>query len=106
MEFVKIEYGLILKANSSVEKMLLAQLNDDGIIDTDAAMYEFFDYILPNTEWEWISAEEIAALTSAPILGIKDKDDKVIEAYGFMNYAVESLLGTLLEHGQAILRKG
>lgn len=106
MEFVKIEHGLILKVDKGVEKMLLAQMDDDGIIDTDAAMYEFFEDILGNTEFEWISPEDIAALTSAPILGIKDKDDNVIEAYGFMNYAVESLLGTLLEYGEAILRKG
>ncbi len=106
MEFIKIEHGLILKVDKDVEKMLLEQLNRDKVIDTDAAMYEFFDYILPDTEWEWISPEDIAALTSAPILGIKDKDDNVIEAYGFMNYAIESLLGTLLDHGEAILRKG
>lgn len=81
---------------------------EDGGTDTfgsDAVMFEFFEGFIANTEWEWIGAEEICALTSAPILGIKDENDNVIEAYGFMDYAIRSLLQDLFE-GEAVLQKG
>ena len=106
MEFIRKEKSLVLKVDDDAHKMLLAQMDADGIIDTDAAMYELFDYILPNTEWEWIRPEEIGALTSAPILGTKDENEEVVEAYGFMDYAVRSLLGDLFEYGEAELQKG
>ena len=77
---------------------------DDGFCSNDV-MYEFFEGFIANTEWEWISPEDIGALTDAPILGIKDENDNVIEAYGFMDYAVRSILEDL-ESGKAVLQKG
>ena len=106
MKFIRKEKSLVLKVDDDMHKMLLAQMNADGIIDTDAAMYEFFSYVLPNTEWDWIGAEQIGALTSAPILCTKDENENVVEAYGFMDYAVRSLLGDLFEYGEAELQKG
>jgi len=72
---------------------------------SDDTMYEFFEGFIANTEWEWIAPEDIGALTSAPILGIRDENDEVVEAYGFMDYAVRSLMGDLAL-GKAILQKG
>ena len=72
---------------------------------SDDVMHEFFEDFIANTEWEWLSPEDIGALTDAPILGIKDENDKVIEAYGFMDYAVRSLMSDL-KGGKAVLQKG
>jgi len=77
----------------------------DGEFDCDEVMYEFFEGFIANTEWEWIASDEIGALTDAPILGIKDENDNVIEAYGFMDYQVKSLMQALYE-GKAVLQKG
>ncbi len=73
--------------------------------ESDNSMYEFFEGFIANTEWEWILPEDIGALTSAPILGIRDENDEVIEAYGFMDYAVRSLMQDLAD-GRAFLQKG
>jgi len=73
---------------------------------SDKVMYEFFEGFIANTEWEWISAEDIGALTSAPILGIKDENGEVIEAYGFMDYALRSILDDLFQDHKVIFQKG
>jgi len=74
---------------------------------SDDVMYEFFEGFIANTEWEWIDSGDIGALTSAPILGIRDvMNDEVEEAYGYMDYAIKSIMEDLLEHGYATLIKG
>jgi hypothetical protein len=72
---------------------------------SDAVMHEFFEDFIANTEYEWINPEEIGALTDAPILGVRDENENVIEAYGWMNYAVQSLMDALY-NGKAVLQKG
>jgi len=72
---------------------------------SDDSMHEFFEGFIANTEWEWIDPNEIGALTEAPILGIKDEDGKVIEAYGWMEYQVISLMQALA-WGEAVLIAG
>lgn len=106
MDFIKTDNSLKLVVVSEGAKQVLKEYHDTDIIDLDSSMYEMFDDILANCEWEWISPEEIGALTDAPILGIKDENDNVIEAYGFMDYAIDSLLGRLFEYGEVELRKG
>jgi hypothetical protein len=73
---------------------------------SDRVMYEFFEGFIANTEWEWIDAEEIGALTSAPILGIRDEKGHVLEAYGYMEYVMKSILEDFFNEGLAVLRKG
>jgi hypothetical protein len=116
----KLEYGLILtlinldgaescgvRAMQETSEYYPDDGSDGGTdtFGTDEVMYEFFEGFIANTEYEWIGAEEIGALTDAPILGIKDEDGNVLEAYGFMNYAVRSLMEDLRD-GKVILRKG
>ncbi len=106
MEFTVTKTGLILKADQDVEKMLLEQMEVDGVLETDDAMYELFEDILANSEYEWITPQEIGALTDAPILGIREENGDISEAYGFMDYCVRSLLGDLKEYGEAKLISG
>ena len=106
MKFILEQNSLTLVLNHESEREELKSLLNDDLIQTDDAMYDFFENILANCEWEWINAEEIGALTDAPILGYRDENDNIIEAYGFMNYQVESLLERLLISDKAELQKG
>ena len=73
---------------------------------SDDTMYEFFEDFIANTEWEWIAPEDIGALTDAPILGIKDENGKVLEAYAWMDYQVQSVMDALANYGGATFQKG
>ena len=106
MKFIEENNVLKLVVDDDGEKDSLWDFHNDGSIVTDASMYDFFEDILANCEWEWIDAEEIGALTSAPILGYRDEKDNVVEAYGFMMYCLESLLERLFISGEAILERG
>ena len=107
MKITRGDKKIIIKINDDAERASLQDLKDEGIIDTDDARFDFFENQLANCEFEWLSPGfDLDVLTDAPILGVKDENDEVIECYGFMDYAVRSLLGDLYEYGEAILRKG
>ena len=72
----------------------------------DDAMYEFMESFISNSELSFIAPEDIGALTSAPIIATHDQDDNVIDTYGFMDYAIESLQERLLCDGKALFTKG
>lgn len=102
----KTENSLILHL---VDKKILNEVKEDYPNDefiSDNAMYDFFEGFIANSEWEWITPEEIGALTDAPILGIRDENEEVIEAYGYMNYAIRSILQDFDDYGKAELQKG
>jgi hypothetical protein len=106
MEFVTDNKGLTLKPTEE-ELEILRMVQAEGTdLNTDNAMFDFFEGILANCEWEWISPEEIGALTDAPILGYRDCEEEVVRAFGFMDYAIDSLLNRLLEAGEAHLIGG
>lgn len=63
---------------------------------------EVLQGMFANSELEWIAPEEIGALTSAPILGLRDDKGEPIAAWAFMDYQVRSFLTDLLENGKAI----
>lgn len=63
---------------------------------------EALDRLIANSELDWIQPEEIAALTSAPILGIRGEDGEPIAAWAFMDYAVRSFLDDLIDEGKAV----
>ena len=105
MEFIREENQLRIKINQEEWDELNEEDNDDTL-GFDNARFDFFEEFIANSEWEWISPLEISALTDAPILGIKDENDEVIECYGFMDYQVISLVYQLYNCKEAILQKG
>ena len=107
MEFTTNEKGLTIKITEAEQKELeeVCYAEYDYFL-CNAYMYEFFASHLANTEFEWIDVEEIGALTSALLLGIRDKNDVVVEAYGFMDYAVLSPLQDLMETGETFWKRG
>ena len=107
MEFITNEKGLTIKI-TKVEQEDLEEIYhaESDFFLCDACMYEFFALYLADTEFEWVDAEDIGALTSAPILGSRDHNDIVVEAFGFMDYAILSPLQDLMETGEAFWQRG
>ena len=82
-------------------------------IQSDKAMFEFFEPLACNSELDWIGPEETGDLTSAPMLGIKSwLDDycdglpKVVSRWAFMDYALRSPLEDLRDTGKAVFIGG
>lgn len=100
------EKQLILRIDDHGEKLCLKEMEEGPGLESDASMYDFFEAILANNGWEWIRPEEIGVLTDAPILGIRGEDDVITDAYGWMQYAITSLLEELHITGKATLTKG
>ena len=107
MEFIQVVNGLKITIDDTDRKFLKEVAEDNhNELCTDKAMYEFFEPYLSNSDYEWIEPERIGALTSAPILGITNQNDEVIEAFGFMDYQVLSVLLELEAHGEVFFQEG
>lgn len=93
---------LILTIDDEDRDELLEIKHDDknyfGSIENE---HEVCDYLVSNSELQWIDPSETGDLTDAPMLGIKDENDIVIERWAFMNYQIESFLQDLLDKGEA-----
>jgi hypothetical protein len=89
--------------------VIKSMVNDDGF-QSDDYMFEIFESLIGNSDLEWIRPEEIAALTSAPILGIVDRNDngeliKAEQIWWFSSYQVRSPQEDLAETGMCIFQK-
>lgn len=119
---------LFIDAEDSV---LLQTLKDEDPDEfgTDAFMYNYFEHLTCNSEYEWIQAEEVGALTEAPMLGIygeerarRDTDSPyisvtgqwddttwvqdVLQCWAFMDYQIVSPQELLLESGEVFFTHG
>lgn len=81
--------------------------------DSDNTTYEVLEWLLCNSDFQWIRPEDIGALTEAPIIGIRAGDEDpegheppIMAAWGFMDYQVRSLQEDLANNGVAYLQKG
>ena len=116
---------LIIRADDTEREMLKELANDQGEFTGDAE-YQALDGLICNSELAWIRPEEIGALTSAPILGLRGEarpitpdinpdyvhvvghwDNKtwyepVEAAWGFMDYQVRSFVQDLIDTGKAV----
>jgi hypothetical protein len=76
-------------------------------IDPSATLSDWIEWYLCNG-WEWISPEEIGALTDAPIISDDaERDDhgkliRVGRVYAHMRYALEDAAEELRVHGRVI----
>lgn len=91
---------------NEAERAELDAIAGEKHFDSDETMFDLFEAFLANSEYDWIAPEEIAALTSAPIIGTRDQNGKPVQAWGFMNYQIMSLQRVLLDNGEAILTSG
>ena len=105
----------------------LAQLkaDDPDGFGSDEYMFDFFEGLMANSELDWIDPFDTGDLTDAPILGILGSDREfssgpfgsvpsgfwnnhnwyrpILRRWGFMDYAVRSMLDDLLDRGEAVL---
>lgn len=91
---------LIVSADE-LERALLREMPAEEI-QSDAALWDFLEQLVCNSELEWIRPEETGDLTDAPLLGIRESDESISERWGFMPYALRSPLIDLRDKGEAV----
>jgi len=82
--------ALVLEVDATTQidlHNLRAELNADGsdAFSSDASLYEILEWLTCNSEYEFVGPEETGDLTSAPLLGIRDEDGKIVRRWGFMD---------------------
>jgi len=111
---------------STDRRTLVAIITDDeqkqlrGLpdIQSDAALHEFLEPLVANSELEWVSPEETGDLTAAPMLGVRaseqdrkdytDEQDRkhyrppIIERWAYMDYQIRSPLEDLRDTGRVV----
>lgn len=75
---------------------------DDAHIQADTTMFDYFEWLVCNSELEWLSPEETGDLTSAPMLGIRNQRNAIIDRWAFMDYQLRSPLCDLRDTGKAV----
>ncbi len=109
MEFIREEKRLKITIDD-IDRKFLKEVSEDNHnqLCTEKAEYDFFAPYFENGEFEWVFPEDINALTSAPIIGVRGEGENlnIIEAYGYMDYAIYSMLEELETHGEIFLQKG
>ena len=84
-------------------------LEDHGIAYMEG---EIFSSYFCNWSFEWVSPEEIGALTDAPIFGEVQRDDrtdditKVYSMWWYPNYAIRSPIDDLIRDTFTVFDKG
>ena len=97
--------SLVLTVDPNVQmelQRLRAELNDDGsdAFSSDDILYEVFQWMTCNYEYEFIQPEETGDLTSAPMLGSRDEQGNVLKRWGFMDYQLRSPQDDLADTGK------
>src|ERR1035437_7469152 len=83
--------SLILTVDANVQAELCrlrAELNADGsdAFSSDDSLHEVLEWLMCNSEYEFVQPEETGDLTSAPLLGIRDEQGNIVQRWGFMDY--------------------
>lgn len=95
---------LVLEVDASAQaelQNLRAELNADGsdAFSSDDNLHELLEWLTCNSEYDFVQPEETGDLTSAPLLGVRDKQGNVIERWGFMDYQLRSVQDVLTDVG-------
>jgi hypothetical protein len=104
IEFHEAPNGdLLLSVDSKTQMMLQVIKGIDPIaFATSVTQFDIFGWFITNTEYSWITPEEIDAFTDAPILGIKGSNEygDVIRAWAFMDFESRSPQDDLADKGR------
>lgn len=101
---------LLLSVNASTQAVLKkfkAEIGD--AFGSDNTRFDIFEEFVCNSEYGWVSPNEIGALTDAPILGLKGESGEfgdVIRAWAYMDYALRSPQDELAEKGRVRFLSG
>ena len=94
--------NLILSIDPEEQAALqLTRTEDPDDWGTTRLEGEVMEPIICNSELEWIEPWETGDLTDAPMLGVCDEEETILERWAFMNYQVRSFLDDLADHGKA-----
>lgn len=95
--------GVLIICADAHECEAIEELADSetGGFDRNAE-YEVLESLLANSELDWIDAEEISALTSAPIIGLRDADGEVTTTWSYADDAIRSFLTELVDKGSVV----
>jgi hypothetical protein len=94
---------LEVDADTQVElQSLRLDLNGDrsDAFSSDSNLYDVFEWLICNSEYEFVQAEETGDLTAAPLLGIRDEHRNVVQRWGFMDYQLRSPQDDLADVGR------
>ncbi len=86
------------------DRAYLRECVADETLQSDKTMYDAFETLMANSGLQWVSPEKLSALTSAPILGIRDESDCVLKAWWYPGYELRSPQQDLLERGECIFK--
>ena len=90
MHYEIVDDNLAIFVTPDEKASLLESWENDPSFNSDAFMYEWFEDLIANSELQWLSAEQTGDLTDAPILGIWDDSENVLERWAFMGHQVTS----------------
>ena len=107
MDFQENEKGLTLVANRK-DRQELGRLHKElgETFHSDNTMVDWLHTFIDLSEFGWTLPEEIGALTAAPILTRRDDHYNIVDAFGFMDYCLHSVLQDLQETGKAFFQRG
>ena len=90
------------------DRAFLREIADErgDSFDSDETMYDLFERIVANSELEWIDPADTGDLTSAPMLGITDENERVWKRWAFMDYQITSPQRQLLDTGRCVWEGG
>jgi hypothetical protein len=99
--------SLVLQVDANVQaelQRLRAELNADGsdAFSSDENLFEIFEWLTCNSEYEFVQPEETGDLTAAPLLGIRDEGGNIVQRWGFMDYERRSLQNDLADVGRCV----
>ena len=93
---------LILSIDPEEQAALqLTRTEDPDDWGTTRLESEVMEPIICNSELQWIDPADTGDLTDAPMLGICDEEENILERWAFMDYQVRSFLDDLADHGKA-----
>jgi hypothetical protein len=97
--------SLILQVDAKTQaelQDLRAELNADGsdAFSSDDNLHEVFEWLTCNSEYDFVQPEESGDLTSAPLLGVRDKGGAIVRRWGFMDYQLRSPQDDLADAGR------
>jgi hypothetical protein len=97
-------HKLTLKIYDEDERIkLLEEICYTDNAHSDQFLNDVLDHLVSSSELSFVLPEETGDLTEAPMLGIRDEDDKVLERWGYMSYQVKSLVRQLALDGEVTL---
>lgn len=92
------------------DEELLAELSaqvEENECGLNAILWDWWEWLICNTEIDWIRPEEIGALTDSPILGFVGRDDEgeidyLTDVWWYPNYMISGPETDLARHGYCI----